>query len=35
MKSKKIVVAYNNVKEYTVNKLDLDIEKINKAILKL
>ncbi len=35
MKSKKIVVDYNNVKEYTENKLDLDIDKVSKAILKL
>ena len=32
MKSKKIVVDYNNVKEYTKSKLDLDIDKVSKAI---
>ena len=32
MKSKKIVVDYDNVKEYTENKLDLDIDKVSKAI---
>jgi hypothetical protein len=32
MKSKKIVVDYDNVKEYTVNKIDLDIDKVSKAI---
>ena len=32
MKSKKIVVDYDNVKEYTENKLDLDIDKISKDI---
>jgi len=32
MKSKKIIVDYNNVKEYTENKIDLDIDKVNKAI---
>ena len=32
MKSKKIIVDYNNVKEYTENKLDLDIDKVSKSI---
>jgi len=32
MKSKKIVVDYDNVKEYTENKIDLDIDKVSKAI---
>ena len=35
MKSKKIVVDYNNVKEYTKNKLDLDIDKVSKSISNL
>jgi archaellum component FlaC len=35
MKSKKIVVDYNNVKEYTGNKIDLDIDKVNKCISNL
>jgi hypothetical protein len=35
MKSKKIVVDYNNVKKYTGNKIDLDIDKVSKAILKM
>ena len=30
--NKKIVVNYNNVNEYTKNKLDLDIDKISKVI---
>ena len=34
-KSKKIVVDYNNVNEYTKNKLDLDIDKVSKAISTL
>jgi len=32
MKSKKIVIDYDNVKEYTENKIDLDIDKVSKAI---
>ena len=32
MKSKKIVVNYNNVNEYIKDKLDLDIDKVSKAI---
>ena len=32
MKSKKIVVNYNNTNEYTKDKIDLDIDKINKSI---
>ena len=32
MKSKKIVTNYSNVTEYTRNKIDLDIEKVNKSI---
>ena len=32
MKSKKIVVDYDNVNEYTKSKLDLDIDKVSKAI---
>jgi len=32
MKSKKKIVVYNNVKEYTENKIDLDIDKVSKAI---
>ena len=35
MKSKKIVVDYNNVKEYTGNIIDLDIDKVTKAMLQL
>ena len=35
MNNKKIVVNYNNINEYTGNKIDLDIDKINKIILKL
>ena len=35
MKSKKIVTNYSNVTEYTRNKIDLDIEKVNKSILVL
>ena len=32
MKSKKIVIDYDNVKEYTKNKIELDIDKVSKAI---
>ena len=32
MKSKKIVANYSNVTEYTRNKIDLDIDKVSKAI---
>ena len=32
MKSKKIVVNYSNINEYTKNKIDLDIDKVSKAI---
>ena len=33
MKSKKqVVINYSNVNEYTRNKIDLDIEKVNKSI---
>ena len=32
MKSKKIVTNYININEYTRNKIDLDIDKVNKAI---
>ena len=32
MKSKKIVVNYSNINEYTRNKIDSDIDKVNKAI---
>lgn len=36
MKTKeKIVTNYNEINAYTRNKLDSDIEKISKAILKL
>ena len=35
MKSKKIVTNYNNVNEYTRNKIDLDIDKVNKIIDRL
>ena len=35
MKSKKIVTNYSNVTEYTRNKIDLDIEKVNKIIDRL
>ena len=35
MKSKKIVTNYSNINEYTRNKIDLDIEKVNKSILVL
>ena len=35
MKSKKNVISYNNVKEYTENKIDLDIDKVSKAISTL
>ena len=35
MKGKKIVTNYSNVTEYTRNKIDLDIEKVNKSILVL
>ena len=32
MKSKKVVVNYSNINEYTRNKIDSDIDKVNKAI---
>ena len=32
MKSKKIVTNYSNVTEYARNKIDLDIDKVNKSI---
>ena len=33
MKSKKqVVINYSNVNEYTRNKIDLDIDKVNKSI---
>ena len=32
MKSKKIVTNYSNINEYTRNKIDLDIDKVNKSI---
>ena len=32
MKSKKIVTNYSNINDYTRNKIDLDIEKVNKSI---
>ena len=32
MKIRKIVISYSNTKEYTENKLDLDIDKVNKSI---
>ena len=32
MKSKKHVTNYSNINEYTRNKIDLDIEKVNKSI---
>ena len=35
MKSKKIVTNYSNINEYTRNKIDLDIDKVNKSILVL
>ncbi len=35
MKSKKIVVNYSNIDEYTGNKIDLEIDKINKSIANL
>ena len=35
MNNKKIVVNYNNINEYTGNKIDFDIDKINKSISKL
>ena len=35
MKGKKIVTNYSNVTEYTRNKIDLDIEKVNKIIDRL
>ena len=35
MKSKKIVTNYSNVAEYTRNKIDLDIDKVNKIIDRL
>ena len=35
MNNKKIVVNYSNINEYTGNKIDLDIDKINKSISKL
>ena len=35
MKGKKIVTNYSNINEYTRNKIDLDIEKVNKSILVL
>ena len=35
MKSKKIVTNYSNVTEYTRNKIDLDIDKVNKIIDRL
>ena len=35
MKSKKIVTNYSNVTEYTRNKIDLDIDEVNKIIDRL
>ena len=35
MKSKKIVVNYSNINEYTRNKIDSDIDKVNKCISNL
>ena len=36
MKSKKqVIINYSNVNEYTRNKIDLDIEKVNKIIDRL
>ena len=35
MKSKKNVTNYSNVTEYTRNKIDLDIDKVNKIIDRL
>ena len=35
MKGKKIVTNYSNVTKYTRNKIDLDIEKVNKIIDRL
>ena len=32
MKSKKIVVDYDNIKDYIENKIDLDIDKVSKDI---
>ena len=32
MKSKKIITNYSNINDYTRNKIDLDIDKVNKAI---
>ena len=33
MKSKKqVVINYSNINDYTRNKIDLDIEKVNKSI---
>ena len=36
MKSKKqVIINYSNVNEYTRNKIDLDIDKVNKIIDRL
>ena len=35
MKSKKIVVNYSNINEYTRNKIDSDIDKVSKCITRL
>ena len=35
MKSKKIVVNYSNINEYTRNKIDSDIDKVSKVITRL
>ena len=35
MKSKKIVTNYSNINEYTRNKIDSDIDKVNKIIDRL
>jgi hypothetical protein len=35
MKDKKIITNYSNVTAYTKSKIDSDIEKVSKAILRL
>jgi hypothetical protein len=32
MKIRKITISYSNTKEHTKDKLDLDIDKVNKSI---
>ena len=35
MKIRKITISYSNTKEHTKDKLDLDIDKVNKSISNL